>query len=241
MAPGSQETLSALSDPPKRPPLLWDPLPEEVVNHVPRIPFDLDEDRSGKNLRSAKRGAAAISAFFLLDVREAVTGQLRVGRLTALRKPDGGVLGIVAGDVIRRLVSRTIAQQIGKAVERATAPHQYALSTRAGSECIAHVLQGLCESPLTGWALSTRFLGRPCWTGCSTWHIVAVLPFVRMFYGAPSSYLCEDSAGTVHTIRQGEGGEQGDALMPLLFAVGQHSVLDAVQEEPRARGVVGVP
>ena len=41
-----------------------------------------------------------------------------------------------------------------------------------------------------------------------------------------SSYLWEDSAGTVHTIRQGEGGEQGDALMPLLFAVGQHSVLE---------------
>ena len=40
------------------------------------------------------------------------------------------------GDVVRRLVARTVA---------ATAPHQYALSTRAGSECIAHVIQGLTE------------------------------------------------------------------------------------------------
>ena len=44
---------------------------------------------------------------------------------------------------------------------------------------------------------------------------------VRMFYGAQSEYLCQDSGGTVHRIPHGEGGEQGDALMALLFAVGQ--------------------
>ena len=59
-ARGSQQTLSALSDPSKRPPLLRDLLPEEVANHVPRIPLDLDEDRFGKNLRSPRRGAAEV-------------------------------------------------------------------------------------------------------------------------------------------------------------------------------------
>ena len=44
------------------------------------------------------------------------------------------------------LVSRTIAQQLGPAVERATAPYQSAMSTKAGCECIAHVLQSLCEA-----------------------------------------------------------------------------------------------
>ena len=33
---------------------------------------------------------------------------------------------------------------------------------------------------------------------------------------------------TVKSISQGEGEEQGDALMPLLFSLGQHSALDAV-------------
>ena len=33
----------------------------------------------------------------------------------------------------------------------------------------------------------------------------------------------------MHTIDQGEGGEQGDPLMPLLFAVGQHPALVATQ------------
>ena len=59
----------------------------------------------------------------------------------------------------------------------------------------------------------------------------AVLPFVRLFYGRPSVYLWEDDLGTVHRIPQGEGGEQGDALMPLLFAVGQHQALEAAQRQ----------
>ena len=63
----------------------------------------------------------------------------------ALAKPDGGVRGIVARDVIRRLTARTMAQHLGKAVEACTAPFQYALSTKAGCECIPHTLQALCE------------------------------------------------------------------------------------------------
>ena len=54
------------------------------------------------------------------------------------------------------------------------------------------------------------------------------LPFVRMFYGQASVYLWEDDEGTVHDIHQNEGGEQGDALMPLLFSLGQHPALQAV-------------
>ena len=61
VAPGSQETLPAFSDLSKRPALLRDPLLEEVANHVPRIPFDLDKDTFGKNLRSARRGAVGPS------------------------------------------------------------------------------------------------------------------------------------------------------------------------------------
>ena len=58
-----------------------------------------------------------------------------------------------------------------------------------------------------------------------------VLPFVLMFHGTPSAYLWEDDAGVIHTIQQGEGGEQGDVIMPLLFALGQHSALEAIQKE----------
>ena len=43
--------------------------------------------------------------------------------------------------------------------------------------------------------------------------LVAVqLSLLSLFYGTPSSYLWEDSCGRTHTIVQGEGGEQGDAM-----------------------------
>ena len=74
-------------------------------------------------------------------------------RMTALTKPDGGIRGIVSGDVIRWLVARAMAQQLGPAVKSATTPHQYALSTRAGCECIAHALdsaQGHVDRAGTG-------------------------------------------------------------------------------------------
>ena len=37
-----------------------------------------------------------------------------------------------------------------------------------------------------------------------------ILPFVRMFYGSPSTCLWEDELGNSQDIPQGEGGEQGD-------------------------------
>ena len=65
------------------------------------------------------------------------------------------------------------------------------------------------------------------------WRETAFLPFVRAFYGKPSTYIWEDDVGDVHQIVQGEGGEQGDPLMPLLFCIGQHPALAAVAKELR--------
>ena len=44
-------------------------------------------------------------------IPEEVVTAIRLGRMTARQKPDGGVRGIVIGDVFRRVVARTIAQQ----------------------------------------------------------------------------------------------------------------------------------
>ena len=167
---------------------------------------------------------------------------MRLGRMTALSKDDGGVRGIVAGDVIRRLTARTMAQQLSKAMESSTAPFQFALSTKAGCECIPHTLQALCEMNPEATVISVD--------GISAFDLVSrramleglhsvpggaeALPFVRMFYGQPSRYLWEDNSGTVHTIHQGEGGEQGDVFMPLLFSLGQHGALAAVQRQLHA-------
>ena len=53
----------------------------------------------------------------------------------------------------------------------------------------------------------------------------SMLPFGELFYGAPSCYLFEASDGSTRMVYQGEGGEQGDALMPALFALGTDNAL----------------
>ena len=56
-----------------------------------------------------------------------------------------------------------------------------------------------------------------------------LLPFAHQFYGAPSVYMWIDCNATSHDIAQGEGGEQGDLLMPALYALAQQPALHDVQ------------
>ena len=175
------------------------------------------------------------------NVPEEIIDTIRLGRMTALSKPDGGVRGIVVGDIVRRLVARTISKQIAKKVEETTAPFQYALTTKAGCECVAHILQTLTDSNHETTIISIDGVGA---YDLISRHAMLegvlrmengdqILPFVRMFYGSPSTYLWEDEMGVVQHIPQGEGGEQGDPLMPMLFALGQHQAL--VQTQARLR------
>ena len=57
--------------------------------------------------------------------------------MTALQKPDRGVRGIVVGDVFRRLVARTIANSLQ------SRPRVPPTLSRAGTECVAHIVQTL--------------------------------------------------------------------------------------------------
>ena len=144
----------------------------------PAALFELDQVEFLVCLRTARRGEAAGPSgmtadhiFPLLDlntIRDCFVKQLqhwhvgkllrrfcqgcRLGRLTALRKPDGGVRGIVVGEILRRLIARSIAKQMAKSVEAVTAPFQFALSTKVGCECVAHILQTLTDldGPATG-------------------------------------------------------------------------------------------
>ena len=166
LAPGNLSTLRAFTDPEKRPPLPGEAPPRELLARMPDTPFQLDEDKLAHNIRKARRGAAPGPSgmtnehlFALLESEDDVSlftqfagilargditpnavEVIRRGGMSALRKASGGVRGIVVGDTPRRLVARTIAQHIGDA---ATSPFHYALQTRAGRECVSHMLQTL--------------------------------------------------------------------------------------------------
>ena len=82
-----------------------------------------------------------------------------------------------------------MAQQLGPQVEAATAPHQYALSTRAGSECVAHLIQWLCElnpnstvMSIDGISAYNQISKATMLDGLYTHCGGEAIPFVRMFY-----------------------------------------------------------
>ena len=110
---------------------------------------------------------------------------------------------------------------------------------RAGCECIGHIFQSETDASPDRTVLSIDGIGafdlvsrESMMRGLlSVEGGHAALPFVRQFYGAPSTYLWQDDMDVVHEVHQGEGGEQGDALMPALFSLGQHNALVAVQHQ----------
>ena len=166
-----------------------------------------------------------------------IAAAIALGRLVALQKPNGRVRGIVVGDTLRRLVSRCMAQQYASTFQAACQPHQYALSTRAGTEAIVHALTTLSQTDPNYTILSVDGIG--AFDNISRNSMLQELlqlptankciPFVRMFYGRQSQFVWHDTDGHAHVIAQAEGGEQGDPLMPALFALGQRPALREVQ------------
>ena len=163
VAPGTMATSVKLTDPLRRPPVAGDELCQEVVNSAPERLFQLDPVEFLLCARTARQGAAtgplgmtadhlfpipedkadslllleAVSGLATGDVPTEIIEGLRLGRLTALQKPDGGVREIVVGDIVRRLVASTLTMQVSKQAEKATAP------TGACCGCTVHIVQTL--------------------------------------------------------------------------------------------------
>ena len=151
-------------------------MPEELVV--------LDGEEFVKSLRNSRRGAApgpsgmcAEHLRLLLDresdvmaitmfgnsfargqIPSDIVAAVRLGRMTALQKPDGGVRGIVVGDYFRRLVSRTLAKQFAQNAE----------------DC--RHLQSSVTAPRsfqwTEWGLTTSCQGQQCSADSWTWRKV---------------------------------------------------------------------
>ena len=62
--------------------------------------------------------------------------------------------------------------------------------------------------------------------GSIEWDVAQASPPEIVSWGVSAvrgvGFAQEDDKGIVHDVHQGEGGEQGDVLMPALFALGQH-------------------
>ena len=185
LAPGTAETLQELRDPTRRPNEPYAPLHPSISELQPDQPVHLPDDLIIMNLRRARKGAApGLSGLttdtlrILLDDDTATTNLIRVarhfaqasipaeiaraiglGRMVALTKPNGRVRGIVVGDVLRRLVSRCLAQKYVQPIHTACQPHQFALATRSGTEAVVHALTAVTEANPTHTILSVDGVG----------------------------------------------------------------------------------
>ena len=173
------------------------------------------------------------------DVPEGIPDILKVGRLTALRKPNGKVRGISAGDILRRLVAKVLARQFQPIFRKSTSPFNFGLSNRAGTDSLVHFVRYLLDEDPSRVVVSFDGIGafdhverRQIFTELFSHETLkCLMPFVRLWYLHESVFYWFDDEGKRHTITQGDGGEQGDALMPGLFSLALHPALVAIQAE----------
>eukprot|EP00973_Karenia_brevis_P014190 1930059-Karenia_brevis.AAC.1 len=144
--------------------------------------------------------------FARANVPAEVMQALRLGRMTALRKDDSKVRGIVAGAVLRRVVCRAVAMQLGGAFLEATAPFQFALQTRAGTDALAHALRYLTDSDPEAVIVSLDGIGAfdhvhraAFFTKLrDTASLRCLLPLVGALYGSRSRFVWYDDGNQEH-------------------------------------------
>ena len=262
LAPRTMETYYKLCDPAGRPqqPRSLERL-QQVCQFQPESAVELDYSRFISNVRSAPRGKSgglsgmrnehlkclvfsprledAKALYYVAEtlaraeIPESIRKGLALARMTALDKGAEKVRGIAAGDTFRRVVAKTLAQQYAHEFDEACSPYQFALSTRAGTDCVGHALREISSQHPGKVIISLDGIGaydhidraQMLESLVQLPKACSLLPFVAMFYGHTSEYYWTNDEGEVWSIEQGDGGEQGDPLMPALFALGQHPAL----------------
>ena len=102
-----------------------------------------------------------------------------------------------------RLLARKLAKQFREVFEAECTPFQCALSTRAGTDCVGHMLRAATDANPTATILSVDGIGaydHVHRAAMLAWLVRvpaarALLPFARMSCARPSSYTWYDDAG----------------------------------------------
>ena len=150
-------------------------------------------------------------------VPDSIAEVLAMGRLTMLPKRNGKVRGIATSDTFRRLVARTLAQQLRDTLNAKCEPFQFARSTRAGTDAVAHLIRAATDLDPQATVLSLDGIGAYDHVHRASFFramaddpsLRPLLPSVRLWYGRTSTHVWKDQDGTQHVIRQGEGVEPG--------------------------------
>ena len=215
LSPKTEGTLDEFRR--RRPQAALRPIPQVVMDYAPDSPLVLDMKIFVKCLRTAPGGSSAgpggcsnemlkvclddqetcqllflAAEVFARGTAPNVSHCFMLANLTALQKKDGGVRGIATGTTFRRLVAKTLARQFSRQVTAACAPFQFALSTRAGVDCVGHVVRATADADGEATLLSIDGVGAYDHELRSSMlaklfevpRLRPLLPFVRSIYAA---------------------------------------------------------
>ena len=171
------------------------------------------------------------------EMPEEILRGVKMGRMAALQKHDGGVRGIVVGGRGQMVGCPHNCTTVHRRSRGGDPPisvcfvHQgrHGMCCPCGTESDKHGQQ--CHHLVHQWGRGMRFHFEE--SHVRVWQIFPTVTNLSHssgnFMRSLPTFVWEDELGEVHTIRQGEGGEQGDPLMPLLLCLGQHRALVSVQ------------
>ena len=170
-------------------------------------------------------------------VPPAVATALALSQMTALRKPNGRVRGICAGETFRRLVEKTLARQFSQVFRDTVAPANFGFADRCGCDGLIHMVRAQLEFDDRRTLLSIDGVGAYDHVSrarmlTELWRVPELrelVPFVRLWLDRRSTFVWTDDEGTPFDIPQGEGGEQGAALTPALFCLAMRPALEEIQ------------
>ena len=210
---------------------------------TPSVVVDLDLDLFTKNLRSARRGVAGgpsgMTTEHLKLLLENVVWTGMFGEAATrdrVRNQIGTHDGIAktrrwsARHCRGRCVSQACRTHIGPTVQPPSRGRNTPIPVRPFHES----RHGVCATILSldGVGAYDSISRNAMFQGVADMvDAEKIIPFILQFYDSPSQFLWEDDMGEVRKVIQGEGGEQGNHLMPLLFSLGQHRTLVSIQAQ----------
>jgi hypothetical protein len=156
--------------------------------------------------------------------------------LTPLRKAAGGVRPVAVGDILRRLVGKTLLST-GLAREQISklAPLQTGIGIKGATEAVAMTCQSIVDltGPQGAWVMlkvdmSNAFncVSRKCVLQGALQYCPSVYNFLLTAYRTRAPLF---SGGRV--LWSEEGTHQGCPLGPLGFALGIHPILEQIRDE----------
>ena len=156
--------------------------------------------------------------------------------LLATQKKGGGHRPIAVGEVLRRLVSKCLAQSVHHEAASILAPLQVGVGIPAGSEAVVHAVRDIFDdhgiTPSHKWTLLLDFsnafnsVDRGEMLKEVRSRIPSLSPWLEFCYSSPS--LLHFGS---HTINSCCGVQQGDPLGPLGFALAVHPILEKIRSE----------